>query len=201
EQLSRRGLANDTVIDWLLWWDNALLWALRPQLPHGRLLAVVRDPRDMLLDWIAYGAAVPLAVTSLAEAAEWLARVMAQLATLQEQDLYPLRLLRIDEVGNDPRAMAALLQEAFGARIPPAQAIGAPRLPAGHWRNYREVMADAFELLTPVAVRLGYQEEVRALAGFPWTAGQRPGATRPPIRPPCPAHRHARRHRLAGWRR
>jgi len=156
EQLTRRGLANDTVIDWLLWWDNALLWALRPQLPHGRLLAVVRDPRDMLLDWIAYGAAVPLAVTSLAEAAEWLARVMAQLATLQEQDLYPLRLLRIDEVGNDPRAMAALLQDAFGARIPPAQAIGAPRLPAGHWRNYREVMADAFELLTPVAVRLGY---------------------------------------------
>lgn len=158
-QLVQRGLANDTVIDWLLWWDNALLWALRPQLPQGRLLAVVRDPRDMLLDWIAYGAAVPLAVTSLAEAAEWLARAMAQLATLQEQDLYPLVVLRIDEVGNDPRAMAALLQDVFVARIPPAQAIGTPRFPAGHWRTYRDVMSSAFELLAPVAVRLGYPEE------------------------------------------
>ncbi len=158
-QLAQRGLANDTVIDWLLWWDNALLWALRPQLPQGRLLAVVRDPRDMLLDWIAYGAAVPLAVTSLTEAAEWLARAMTQLATLQEQDLYPLMVLRIDDVGNDPRAMAVLLQDVFGVRIPPAQAIGTPRFPAGHWRAYRDEMSSAFELLTPVAVRLGYPEE------------------------------------------
>lgn len=157
-QLAARGLSNDTVIDWLLWWDNALLWALRPQLPHGRLVAVVRDPRDMLLDWIAYGAVPPLAVTSLAEASEWLARALAQLATLHEQELYPLLILRIDAIGNDTVAMAALLQDAFGVRIRPAQAIGAPRLPAGHWRHYREAMAAAFDLLTPVAVRLGYPE-------------------------------------------
>lgn len=159
EQLPARGLQSDTVIDWLLWWDNALLWALRPQLPQGRLLVVLRDPRDMLLDWVAYGAAAPLAMTSLAEAGEWLARALAQIATLHEEDLYPHVLLRIDQIGNDPQAMADLLGRLFERPMPPAAQLGAPRLPAGHWRNYRDVMSAAFAQLTPIAVRLGYPEE------------------------------------------
>ncbi len=159
EQLPARGLQSDTVIDWLLWWDNALLWALRPQLPQGRLVLVLRDPRDMLLDWVAYGAAAPLAMTSLAEASEWLTRALTQIATLHEDDLYPHVLLRIDQIGNDPHAMAELLGRLFERPMPPAAQLGAPRLPAGHWRNYRDVMSAAFAQLTPVAVRLGYPEE------------------------------------------
>ena len=159
EQLPARGLHSDTVIDWLLWWDNALLWALRPQLPQGRLVLVLRDPRDMLLDWVAYGAAAPLAMTSLAEASEWLTRALNQIATLHEDDLYPHVLLRIDQVGNDPQAMAELLGRLFERPMPPAAQLGAPRFPPGHWRNYRDVMSAAFAQLTPVAVRLGYAEE------------------------------------------
>ena len=48
-----RGIANGQVFDWLLWWDNALLRALRPHLPEALLMVAVRDPRDMLLDWLA----------------------------------------------------------------------------------------------------------------------------------------------------
>ena len=158
-RLPSRGLANDTVIDWLLFWDNALLWALRPALPQGRLLVVLRDPRDMLLDWIAYGSGAQLAITSLQEAAEWLARALTQIAVLNEQDLYPHVLVRVDAAGNDPQAMALLLSEVMGVQLPPAPNIGPPRLPSGHWRNYREVMGAAIDLLTPVAVRLGYPEE------------------------------------------
>ena len=33
-----------------------------------------------------------------------------------------------------------------------------PRLPSGHWRQYRDVLGAAFNNLTPVAVRLGYPE-------------------------------------------
>ncbi|MBH1852327.1 tetratricopeptide repeat protein [Stenotrophomonas maltophilia] len=159
EQLPVRGVQGDAVIDWLLWWDNALLWALRPQLPQGRLVLVLRDPRDMLLDWVAYGAAAPLAMTSLAEASEWLARALAQVATLHEEDLYPHVLLRIDQIGNDPHAMAELLGRLFERQMPPAAQLGAPRFPPGHWRNYRDVMSAAFAKLTPIAVRLGYPEE------------------------------------------
>lgn len=159
EQLPARGLADANVIDWLLWWDNALLWALRPQLPEGRLLVVLRDPRDMLLHWLAFGAPAPLAVTSIEEAAEWLARALAQVATLHEQDLYPHALVRIDDIGNDPAVMATHLGNLFGTRFPPAQTLGPARLPPGHWRHYRDLMAPAFALLTPVAVRLGYPEQ------------------------------------------
>lgn len=159
EQLPARGVEGDTIIDWLLWWDNALLWSLRPQLPQGRLLVVLRDPRDMLLDWVAYGAAAPLAMTSLAEAAEWLARGLAQVASLHEDDLYPHVLLRIDAIGNDPHAMAAMLEQLFERPMPVAHQLGAPRFPPGHWRNYRDVMSAAFAQLTPIAVRLGYPEE------------------------------------------
>ncbi|WMJ71193.1 tetratricopeptide repeat protein [Stenotrophomonas sp. 24(2023)] len=158
EQLSVRGIEGDTVIDWLLWWDNALLWALRPQLPQGRLLVVLRDPRDMLLDWIAYGAAAPLAVTSLSEATEWLVRALTQIANLQDEDLYPLAMVRIDDIGNDTHAMADLLSRLFGRALPPAQHLGPPRFPAGHWRHYRQALSSAIAQLTPVAVRLGYPE-------------------------------------------
>ncbi|MDI9247406.1 tetratricopeptide repeat protein [Stenotrophomonas sp. RS-48] len=159
EQLPARGVQGDTIIDWLLWWDNALLWALRPQLPQGRLLIVLRDPRDMLLDWVAYGAAAPLAMTSLAEAGEWLARALAQVATLNEEDLYPHVLLRIDHIGNDAQAMAELLGRLFERPMPVAAQLGVPRFPPGHWRHYRDVMSAAFAQLTPIAVRLGYPEE------------------------------------------
>lgn len=53
QHLPARGIEDGNVIDWLLWWDNSLLSALRPHLPEGRLTIVLRDPRDMLLDWIA----------------------------------------------------------------------------------------------------------------------------------------------------
>lgn len=156
--LPQRGLADANVIDWLLWWDNALLWSLRPQLPEGRLLVVLRDPRDMLLQWLAHGSPAPFAVNSVNEAAEWLARALAQVATLHEQDLYPHALVRIDHIGNDPAAMAEHLGSLFGVAMPPAQTLGPARLPTGHWRTYQNELAAAFALLTPVAVRLGYLE-------------------------------------------
>ena len=158
ELLPTREIHNGAVIDWLLWWDNALLWSLRPQLPEGRLLIALRDPRDMLLEWMAFAAPAPFAVHSLNEAAEWLARSLAQVATLHEQDLYPHALVRIDDVGNDPVAMAQRLGAVFGTQLPPAQTLGPARFPAGHWRQYSDIMGSAFALLTPVAVRLGYVE-------------------------------------------
>ncbi|UWX03977.1 hypothetical protein H1235_17155 [Pseudoxanthomonas sp. NC8] len=94
-QLPARGIADGNVVDWLTWWDNALLLALRPYLPEGVLLVAVRDPRDMLLDWLARGAPVPLALDSADAAAAWLAQGLEQLADLHEQELYPHVLLRL----------------------------------------------------------------------------------------------------------
>lgn len=158
EALPARGIEDGNVIDWLLWWDNALLWALRPQLPEGRLVIALRDPRDMLVEWLALGAPAPLAVTSSSEAAQWLARALAQVALLHEQDLYTHMIIRTDDAVNDPAAMGALLEQAFGLRFPLVRSLGQGTIPAGHWRNYAQVLASEFAVLTPVAVRLGYPE-------------------------------------------
>ena len=158
DQLPARGIQDGNIVDWLLWWDNALLWALRPQLPEARLVVVLRDPRDMLIEWLALGAPAPLALTSVQQAAEWLARVMVQVAILHEQDLYPSMLLRIDDAANDPRTMAELMQHAFNLPFPQLRSLGPTTIEGGHWRKYADVLAPAFALLTPVAVRLGYPE-------------------------------------------
>lgn len=157
--LPRRRLNGEHVIDWLLWWDNALLHALRPRLPDGLVLFFMRDPRDMFLDWLAFDPVPPLAFQSAQLAAQWLARVLEQIAVLHEQDLFPHRLIKLDDIHEDPVAIVSALSEALQASLPvPAPGRGPRRLPPGHWRQYAHVLAEPFALLTPVAVRLGYPE-------------------------------------------
>ncbi len=158
--LSARGVDDGQIVDWLLYWDNELLLALRPQLPGALLLIALRDPRDMLLDWLAFGSTLPpLALASPLIAARWLAQVLEQVATLHEQDLFPHQLLRLDDMLDQPQALA----DAVGAAIqsplpaPDANRLGPPHFPAGHWRDYAQALDEPFALLTPVARRLGYE--------------------------------------------
>ena len=151
-------MSDGLVVDWLLFWDNQLLRALRPQLPDALLLIALRDPRDMLLDWLAFGApASPLAIASPLSAAQWLAGVLDQVATLHEQDLQPHRLLRLDAVVDDAAALTTLVGTALGTTLPIPTGKAFPRFPPGHWRGYAEPLAEAFAALTPVARRLGYE--------------------------------------------
>jgi len=156
-RLPARGIADGNAIDWLTWWDNALLLALRPHLPEGLLLAAVRDPRDMLLDWLATGSPVPLALANPQDAAAWLAQSLEQLADLHEQDLYPHVLLRLDGAIDSPPALAAAVGQALGIQLP-APPVAPRRLPPGRWRAYADVLAGPFAWLAPVAARLGYPE-------------------------------------------
>lgn len=157
EALATRGLQDGQLIDWLPYWDNALLLALRPHLPGARLLVVLRDPRDMLLDWLAFGAPLPLFLASPVDAARWMSSVLAQVADLHEANLYPHRLLQVDATLDDAQAMARQLAEALPANLPmPQGELWPPRFAPGHWREYREALGDAFALLAPVAQRLGY---------------------------------------------
>lgn len=157
---ARAGRDIGTAMDWLLFWDNAFLAALRPHAPEAMLLAAIRDPRDMLMAWLAYGSPAPFAIEDPQTAARWLAAVLGQLADLAEQDLFPHRVVKLDEIAGDPGALTQVLANAVGIEIPvpPVQSFGASSLPAGHWRRYADVLADAFAELAPVAARLGYPE-------------------------------------------
>jgi tetratricopeptide (TPR) repeat protein len=158
EGLQARGIGGDgAVIDWLPWWDNALLLALRPQLPAARLLVALRDPRDMLLNWLAFGSQPLLAIESPLSAARWLAAILGQVAALHEQDLQPHRLLRLDDA-DGPGALFDTLNVALDTDLPvPSQRhLPGPWLPAGRWRVYAEALAEPFAELHAVSQRLGY---------------------------------------------
>ena len=158
--LAARGVADGNVFDWLLWWDNALLLALRPHLPEAVLMIALRDPRDMLLEWLAYGSPAPFALESPVIGARWLAGVLEQVAELHEHDLFPHRLVRLDDVADDPAALAQAIGDALEIPLaaPSARALGPQQFAPGHWRAFAGPLAAAFELLTPVAQRLGYSE-------------------------------------------
>lgn len=162
ERLPARGIGDGQVLDWLPWWDNGLLAVLREQLPHARLLMVVRDPRDMLLHWLSFGGAVAFRFDSPEAAADWLAQGLEHVATLEHEALFPHQLLRVDEAVGDLRAIAALASQALQVDLPapPAQqAFVVSCFPAGHWRRYAGVLAEAFARLGPVAQRLGYPQD------------------------------------------
>lgn len=157
--LPARGVPAGPVFDWLLWWDNALLRALRPHLAEAMLLIAVRDPRDMLLDWLAFGSPTPYALETPDAGARWLARVLNQVADLHEQSLFSHRLVHLDRIGEGAQPIAQEIANTLRTQVqlPPGLEI-APRLPAGRWRDYAEPLAEAFAVLAPVARRLGYAE-------------------------------------------
>ncbi|MDG2517550.1 tetratricopeptide repeat protein [Lysobacter soli] len=159
--LPSRGIRDGNVFDWLLWWDNALLLGLRPHLPEAVVMIALRDPRDMLLDWLAFGSPVPFALTSPEAGARWLAQTLSQVADLHEQDLFPHRLIKLDDIADDASGLAQAIADALQIRVAvaPPQAIGPARLKPGHWRHFRDALGDEFDLLTPIAQRLGYPAE------------------------------------------
>lgn len=156
--LPGRGITGAQVFDWLLLWDNALLHALRPHLPEAVLMIAVRDPRDMLLEWLAYDTPQRFGLASPEEGAQWLAQALGQIADLHEGDLFPHRLLKLDDIAHDPAALANAIGQALETTLPPLPALAAPNFAPGHWRAYAEPLAGAFAALTPAAVRLGYPE-------------------------------------------
>lgn len=160
--LPSRGLAADgPVIDWLLHWDNALLDMVRPHLPQALLLIALRDPRDMLLDWLSSGGHMSMRMGAPAEGARWLAGALQHIVVLEEEQLHPHTLLRLDETINSPPDMAGPVAKALGIELPPPprELFGIRRFPAGHWRHYAGPLAEAFAVLSPVAVRLGYPQD------------------------------------------
>lgn len=158
--LPARGIADGNVVDWLVWWDNSFLKAFRPHLADGALLVVLRDPRDMLLQWLAFGAPSQMALPSPNEGAQWLSEMLGQVVVLSENQLYPHFLLRLDGLENDARGLADALGQALRApALSAPSSLGPVYLSSGRWRDYAEALAEPFARLTPVAVRLGYSQD------------------------------------------
>ena len=160
--LPARGVPDQMIIDWLPYWDNALLKVLRPLLPQATVLVALRDPRDALLQWIAFGDTAPFGLRDAREAAKWMAAQLRHVLRLQSEQLAPFAIIRTDKARADMTAFAAQVGGALGLeeiRVPDAATMGPERFPAGHWRQYARPLADAFAELSEVAQAFGYPAE------------------------------------------
>ena len=158
-QAPLRGLATAgrTMVDWLPRWDAHLLALVRRAMPGTRIVVVERDPRDALLNWLAFGWAPGFPCSDPDGAADWLARARKHLrhgAALDDpRHLYVAADPLLD---GRPQALDELARFLGLATIEPGRhaqsmAVGlgglSVRFPAGHWKGYREALAGPFARL------------------------------------------------------
>ncbi len=156
--LERAQLGSGRVaIDWLQVFDARCLPQAIAAFADLKLIVAERDPRDALLNWLAYGAQGMPAPADAAEAAGWLARQLAHQRLAL--DALGTRVLRIDAEAAlaDPASAIARVAAFLGlptwtpgehyARA--AKVLGGlpGALPAGAHRGYGELLAGAFAAL------------------------------------------------------
>lgn len=141
----------DTLVDWLPFVDGYTFRALG----GARVIALLTDPRDALLNWLVFGCLQNVGFSPVpARSAQWLAASLEALADLRDAEPGRVHLVRLDRDAGKAEAMLEKLLD-----LPqPLTALygGDPTLPAGRWRAYAEAFAEEFAILAPVAARLGY---------------------------------------------
>ena len=157
------GVAPEQAVDWIPQWDAYTAAAL----DGARLVALLTDPRDAYLNWLVFGSAQAYGfLPDLLESAQWLALAHEAVADTLDDPHSGARAVRLDRTDGDHAALAVALQDALDMQdtvdaailATPIMALGGMpnQFPAGHWRHYKDAFAEAFAVLTPAAVRLGY---------------------------------------------
>ena len=134
-----------------------LLALVRRAMPGTRIVVVERDPRDALLNWLAFGWAPGFPCGDLDGAVDWLARARRHLrhgAALDDprhlfvsgDALLDGEAEAMDELGRflglptiEPGRHAQSMRVGLGGL--------AVRFPAGHWTQYREALEAPFARL------------------------------------------------------
>lgn len=154
------GYAPERIIDWVPHWDAAL----QAQFSNTKLLVLLDDPRDMLLNWLVFGCPQQYSAADVDRAALWLKHVLQPLVAFQQTQPNRVLLLNGGDLVSDCEgalgrigafANIAFRDEAYVMRSL-AYASGRVRsgFAPGHWRAYAQALAPAFEGLEDLAQAL-----------------------------------------------
>ncbi len=158
-----RGRVPIDVLPTLEWAQYA---ALSGALPGARVLAFVRDPRDALLHWLAFGTQPVRPVLQLELAANFLLRQYQHLDRMRSSAGLAVVVIKGEEFDADRGSLKGRIAQALGVAIDSidlseserATLGGLPeRLENGRHALYAGgALSKAFKLLTPAAKRFGY---------------------------------------------
>ena len=139
--------------------------ALSGALPEARVLAYVRDPRDALLHWLAFGTTPSRPIVKPELAANYLLRQYQHLDRMHSSAGIAVSVIRAEDFDSDREGLRGRLGQALGVPAESLNLQSAPRtglggLPErfenGRWRQYAATLGKAFRLLAPAAKRFGY---------------------------------------------
>jgi hypothetical protein len=146
-----------TIVDWLPRWDAHLLALVRRAMPGARLVIVERDPRDALVNWLAFGWARGFPCADVDSSAAWLQRARVHLHHGSALDDPRRIVVAADALLDDPLGEGGALARFLGLEeLQPGPQFAAMakglgglpvRFPAGHWRRYRNALAAPFATL------------------------------------------------------
>jgi hypothetical protein len=145
------------LVDWLPNWDARLLPLALRVLGQPRLIVVGREPRDALVQWLAFGSPAGYRSGSADVAASYLAKARAHLEATTACAAVPTLRIDGDEAHADAQAAATKLAEFLGLQAPEAAALARVRrsgvgglplaLPRGRGMAYAETLAGPFATL------------------------------------------------------
>lgn len=145
------------IVDWLPRWDAHLLALIRRAMPGTRLIIVDRDPRDALLNWLAFGWTQGFPCGDPAAATEWLLRGRRHLAFGNEMEEPRRLVVSADALLEDAHRNGGELARFVGIEeLQPGEQLavmarglgGLPTaFPTGHWQLYRDALAAEFAKL------------------------------------------------------
>ena len=140
------------LLDWLPHLDARMYAGIARAIPEARFLLVNRDPRDALLDWLAFSSPHRMRLPALADAGRWYANARGHLQFALDDQRAPVHQVSLEQLA-DPGAQDQLLQflglDTQPMEVDPPRTLGGllAEFPSGHWQHYASEMEPAFRAL------------------------------------------------------
>lgn len=160
---ARQANLEQPLVDWVPRFDAHHLLFARAVLPGTRVIVVDRDPRDALLNWLAFGWLPFAGLNDFDSCLAWLGRATEHVRLVAEQGGLPHLVVNADAILADPAGAGAELARFLGVdslrpgalsrRVEQGPAGIPTRFEDGHWQAYAETLADAFASLPGSSIK------------------------------------------------